>query len=268
MNETFQNAPLVEIVAELRWQMPQLSAVDASGNTMQLPVTPFDNAVEAFFHRVTAAVGKHGFTRLEQLAPVGMPVLLPQMTYRYRRADELPVLAQVGPGMFSVNALPPYKSWAEFRPWLENGIEALLDAFGEQKLPLVASLRYIDAFRHDLTGERDARAFATDVLGFRLELPQSLRTHVTDERTVRAAFQIALPIKGMQMAITLSDGQLGGQQAVLMNTDVRIDGFLDADKNRILAALDSARALVHEIFVDITRPIRDKMQPADATGGV
>lgn len=265
MNETFRNAPLVEIVAELRWQVPQLAGVDASGNQVQLPFTQADNATTAFFHRVTGAVGKLGFNRLEQLSPPGMPVLLPQMTYRYRRADEHPVLMQVGPGLFSVNALPPYKAWAEFRPWLEQGVGVLLEAFGEDApggQPLfVASLRYIDAFRQDLSGGRDTMTFATEVLGFRLELPAMLSGRAVEAAAIRAALQVTVPVAGMQATITLSDGQLAEEPVVLMNTDIRIDGQLQPDKERILAAFDSARGMAHETFVGMTESIRDALQP-------
>lgn len=270
MNETFRNAPLVEIVAELRWQVPQLEGVDASGNQVQLPFTRADNATTAFFHRVTGAVEKLGFNRLEQLSPLGMPVLLPQMTYRYRRADEHPVLMQVGPGLFSVNALPPYKSWAEFRPWLAKGIGVLLEAFGEDvtgnRPVLAAGLRYIDAFRKDLSGGRDAMAFATDVLGFRLELPAVLAAHAVDRMAIRAALQVTVPVAGMQAAITLSDGQLAEEPAVLMNTEIGVDGQLAPDKERILEAFDSARNMAHETFVGMTASIRDALQPLQAGG--
>ena len=267
MNETFQNAPLVEIVAELRWQIPQLAAADQAGNPIQLPITLADNEMTAFFHRVSGAVGKHGFDRLEQLIPPNpsMPVLLPQMVYRYRRTDEVPVLAQIGPGMFSVNALPPYKSWDEFRPLLDGGIESLLEALTD-KPKLTASLRYIDAFKQDLTSGRDARAFAIDVLGFRLDLPTTLQTRLAEGAQARVSFQMVLPVSGMSMTITVSDGYLGTDPVVLMNTDVRIEDALLANKQAILSALDKVHDLTHGTFVDMTQSIRNKLQPISAGG--
>lgn len=268
MNETFQNAPLVEIVAELRWQIPQLAGADQkTGNRVQLPFVEASDEMTALFHRTTTAVGKHGFDRLEQLGSPSssMPVLLPQMIYRYRRTDEEPVLAQVGPGMFSVNALPPYKSWREFRPHLEGGIEGLLEALTDTP-ELTASLRYIDAFRHDLTSGHDAKAFATEVLGFRLDLPPTLRKRLTENAQARMSFQVALPIPGMSMTITVSDGQLGKVPAVLMNTDVRIESVLPSDKQAILSALDQAHDLIHGTFVDMTQSIRDRLESIPSGG--
>ena len=260
MNETFQNAPLVEIVVELRWQIPQLAAADQAGNPIKLPIVLADNAMMALFHRTTSAVGKHGFDRLEQLVPPDspVPVMLPQMMYRYRRTDEVPVLAQIGPGMFSVNALPPYKSWKEFHPHLDGGIESLLEALTD-KPELTVSLRYIDAFRHDLTSGRDAKAFATEILGFRLDLPPPLQARLTEDVQARMSFQVALPVSGMPMTITVSDGQLGTDSVVLMNTDVHIENALQSDKQAILSALDRAHDLIHGTFVDMTQSIRDKL---------
>lgn len=267
MNETFQNAPLVEIVAELRWQIPKLAAADQAGKPIQLPIVLADDAMTALFHRTTSAVGKHGFDRLEQLFPRGssMPVLLPQMMYRYRRTDDVPVLAQVGPGMFSVNALPPYKSWKEFHPYLEGGVDSLLEALTDTP-ELTASLSYIDAFKHDLTSNRDAKAFATEVLGFRLGLPPSLQVRLAEGSQARMSFQVALPVPGMSMTITVSDGQLGPDSAVLMNTDVRIENVLPSDKQAILSALDSAHDLIHGTFVDMTQSIQDKLQSVPVGG--
>lgn len=267
MNETFQNAPLVEIVAELRWQIPQMAAADQAGNPIQLPIVLADNVMTALFHRTTSAVGKHGFDLLEQLVPLGssMPVLLPQMMYRYRRTDEVPVLAQVGPGMFSINALPPYKSWKEFHPHLEGGVESLLEVLTD-KPELTVSLRYIDAFRHDLTSSHDAKAFATKVLGFRLDLPPTLQASLTEDAQARMSFQVALPVPGMLMTITVSDGRLGADPVVLMDTDVRIQNTLPSDKQAILLALDKAHDLIHGTFMDMTKSIRDKLQSVP-TGG-
>lgn len=268
MNESFQNAPLVEIVAELRWQIPQLAAADQAGNPIQLPIVLADNnAMTALFHRTTAAVGKQGFDRLEQLVPPGSPVsvLLPQMMYRYRRTDEVPVLAQIGPGMFSVNALPPYKTWKEFHPHLEGGIEGLLEALTD-KPELAVSLRYIDAFRHDLTSSGDAKTFATEVLGFRLDLPSTLQARLTEGAQARMSFQVALPVPGMSMTITVSDGQLGTDPVVLMNTDVRIENVLPCDKHAILFGLDKAHDLIHGTFVDMTQSIQDKLQSVPVGG--
>ncbi|WP_395120549.1 TIGR04255 family protein [Rhodanobacter sp. FW102-FHT14D06] len=267
MNETFRNAPLVEIVAELRWQVPQLAAADQAGNPIQLPIVLADNAMAALFHRTTTAVGNHGFDRLEQLVPPGssMPVLLPQMMYRYRRTDEVPVLAQIGPGMFSVNALPPYKSWKEFHPHLEGGVEGLLEALTD-KPELNVNLRYIDAFKHALTSGRDAKAFATEVLGFCLELPPTLQARLTEGVQARMSFQVGLPVPGMAMTITVSDGRLGTDSVVLMNTDVRIENALPSDKQAILSALDKAHDLIHGTFVDMTQSIQDKLQSVPVGG--
>lgn len=267
MNETFQNAPLVEIVAELRWQIPKLAAPDQAGNPIQLPFALANDAMTALFHQATSAVSKHGFDRLEQLVPHGssMPVLLPQMMYRYRRTDDVPVLAQIGPGMFSVNALPPYQTWKEFHPYLEGGVEGLLEALTD-KPELTVSLRYIDAFKHDLTSGRDAKAFATEVLGFHLALPPTLQARLTEGVQARMSFQVALPIPGLSMTVTVSDGQLGLDAAVLMNTDVRIENELQSDKQAILSALDGAHDLIHGTFVDMTQSIRDKLQSVPVGG--
>lgn len=263
MSETFLNAPLVEIVAELRWPAPHLSAKDTSGNAIEVPLVDA-SAIQPFFLRISGAVAKHGFDRPESLMPQGV-VFPHQMIYRYRRSDDEPVLVQVGPGQFSINALSPYKSWDQFRPWLEKGIEALLESM-DVAPRFTASLRYIDAFRHDLTDGREALAFLTEMLGFQLSLPPSLADKQGNGQPARAALQVIVPSDGMQLAVSASDGKFGGDDAVLMDTTVQVDGELAASKDAILPALDKARGLIHGTFVALTGSIRDRMQPATIKG--
>jgi hypothetical protein len=68
------------------------------------------------------------------------------------------------------------------------------------------------------------------------------------------------------MTITVSDGQLGTDPVVLMNTDVRLENALPSDKTAILSALDKAHDLIHGTFMDMTRSIRDKLQPVPVGG--
>ncbi|WP_395642399.1 TIGR04255 family protein [Rudaea sp.] len=268
MNETLQNAPLVEIVAEIRWPVSQSdgAVVLPAGQNFSLPLVDL-NKIEPFFRQVSAAVAKLGFDKPERLGMTDFPILPSnQVVYRYRRADGKPVLMQVGPGIFTVNALPPYESWAQFQPWLDKGVDALLEALLENPGGLTIGLRYIDAFRQNLTDGRNANRFATEVLGFRFDLPKSLRSHAASDDVVRAALQVGMPVDGMQMGVSLSDGKFSDDKAVLMSTDIRADAELPAEKAAIVSALNKAHELAHETFMGMTESIRDKLRPAASEG--
>ncbi|MGH8111021.1 MAG: hypothetical protein ACREPL_03650, partial [Rhodanobacteraceae bacterium] len=100
----------------------------------------------------------------------------------------------------------------------------------------------------------------------RLDLPPTLQARLTEDAQARMSFQVALPVPGMSMTITVSDGKLGTDSVVLMNTDVRIENALPSDKQAILSALDKAHDLIHGAFVDMTQSIRDKLQSVPIGG--
>ena len=182
MTLSFNNAPLVELIAELRWnQLPQMGAVPAppAPQGIQQP-TMFvlgHNAVEEFLMRVGGEVYQRGYRLAERLVPPGFPIMPSQAVCRYRSSDanKASTMYQAGFGTFTVNAVPPYKSWEEFAPVVAGGVDALLAARQpEGNLPqfLSVSLRYIDAFRETLTEGHDVSSFLSDVLGFTVGLPE------------------------------------------------------------------------------------------------
>jgi hypothetical protein len=64
-------------------------------------------------------------------------------------------------GVFSANAIPPYRSWSVFSPEVEAGIDILLavrDDAEKQAMFNPVTLRYIDAFRPDLIRDRRDRS--------------------------------------------------------------------------------------------------------------
>lgn len=125
MSATFENAPLVEIIAEIRWnpQMVPLQTVSGHGPAAAPVMALNTNAFDEFFMRFGGEVYQKGFEQSERLVPSGFPMMLFQPVYRYRKSAsaDASVLYQVGPGLFSANAIPPYKSWDTFSPTVERG---------------------------------------------------------------------------------------------------------------------------------------------------
>src|SRR5215471_16972408 len=162
MPERYRNPPLVELIGELRW--------GSSGSSFPLP----PGSHEEFFMRFGSRAGAVGYERVERLVPPGFPAPPFQAVYRFRKkAPETgTTLYQVGAGVFTANITPPYESWQEFRPVVEEGVDILLETRNpsEKDTPFTsASLRYIDAFGYQLTEGRSTAAFLRDVLGFAVE---------------------------------------------------------------------------------------------------
>ena len=272
MSITFAKAPLVEIIAELRWgRLPQLSPQPNQAITLPLQMAGLNaSKLDEFFMRFGGEIYQHGFDRNERLVPPGFPLIIFQPVYRYRKSagTDASVLFQAGPGVFSANAIPPYRSWDTFAPVVQAGVEALLKTREETEktLPFTSvSLRYIDAFTPNLTEGRDIGAFIKDVLGIRIALPEALTKNIQTGKSAKPTLQFALPLSnGMFMNINIGEGFVSNATAVIMDTTVVTTTEVLPDRDAIMTTFNSARAVIHEIFVDITKPIEGLMQP---TGG-
>lgn len=260
---TFKNAPLVELIAELRWQPQFSTATDQGGNQLLLPQSLLNPSEgETFFQRFFAAVYQHGFKQMERLAPQGVPLPHDRMVCRYRHENqnEAPVLTQIGPSIFSVNALPPYKSWLEFRPWIVHTVESLLEA-NPNPGSFKASVRYIDAFKEPFLNGRSVSQFFESTLGFSLNLPNALTGRKLEGGEIRSSVSTIVPLDGMQMTVKLSEGKVDGEQAAIMDTLVTINGDIAPNKESVMKALDSARGVIHETFFELTKPIENALEP-------
>ena len=268
MTVTFGNAPLVEIIAELRWNpQPPPSQIAGGGNTTVAVMSVNTNSLDEFFMRFGGEVYQQGFQRAERVVPTGFPFMLFQPVYRYRKATDLDasVLYQIGAGMFSANAIPPYQSWDAFSPTVDAGIDAMLKTRSEPEkaIPFSSiSLRYLDAFGPNFTQGRDVGAFVRDVLGIKLDLPDGLSKHVASGQSAKPAIQLALPLpNGMTMSVGIGEGMVNNEVTIIMDTTVGTTVETAPDKASAMSALNAARAVIHEVFFDLTKPIEGLMQP-------
>lgn len=267
MKETFANAPLVEIVAEIRWQD---SSADQTALAKGVPFSTLSGKNEEFMTRFGETAHTQGFHRSERLVPSGFPVHQGSPVYRYRPSPDLPdlmrsSLLQIGPSLFSANAVPPYRSWDEFMPVVRGGVEALLSArdIAESGLPFThVSLRYIDAFAGELLGGHDIQSFIREVLAFKLDLPSALQKQQSKAASSKVHLQLQLPLEhGMTMHLVLGEGSFNGQDAVMMNTQVVADTEIAPDLDAVMLTLGRAREVIHSSFVGMTTSIREVMQP-------
>lgn len=269
MSLSFANAPLVEIIAELRWTPTQDVSAPSQRQPMALQIAFLTGAKqEEFFMRLGAKLHQDGFPAVERLVPSGFVTLLYQPVYRYKRAGEVStVLYQAGAGLFSAHGIPPYRSWDEFAPFVENGISALLDsrdpAERESQFATV-SLRYIDAFQGDLTGEKSGPAFMQDALGVHVILPDILKNFGRSGKAPQYALQLVLPISDdTVLQLNLGEGQVHGNTAIIMDTTVSCSRGILPAADELMKVLHSAHNVIHEIFVQLTGPIRELMKPSE-----
>jgi uncharacterized protein (TIGR04255 family) len=266
MSVTYKNAPLVELVAEVRWGSV-LPAV-APGQP-PFPQFTFPKAKdEELFMHFGALAAAMGYARFERLLPPAFPIPPNQVACRFRPTDtdrQSPIL-QLGPSIFSANALPPYKSWFEFSPIVRTGIDTLLEAHQRAGLSAprfnTAVVRYIDAFRENLTGGRSVQLFLQEIMGINLTLPKAITSKATDPAAIQPMLKLTVPTALGLFEIAAAEGHHGNDKAILLDMSVLVQREFAIGAEEIMAALTDARQLIHDTFRGLTQPLHSAMEPS------
>lgn len=268
MGLTFKHAPLAEIVAELRWDVADIGVAQLQPAVPVVPVPVLaSTALEEFFMRFGGEAFQLNFQRSERLVPPGFPLLPFQATYRYKKQDEVgSEILQVGLGVFTANAVPPYKSWDEFAPIVASGIGALIrsrSAADRDKPFISTSLRYIDLFGAELCRGMSTASFVRDVLGIRIDIPAAVSRVAIDDESIVPFVQLTIPARdSLLMSLTVGEGITGGSQAVILDTTVSTAIPVEPRTEAVMTVLGSARTLIHDMFVAMTKPLHDVMEPS------
>ncbi len=265
MTVTYSKAPLVELIAELRWgEALNISAGDSlSAIQPDLPTSKD----EEIYMQFGAAVSAIGYGRFERVLPPGFPRLHGHVVCRYRPTNpsEQAPLFQLGPGVFTANALPPYKSWASFSPVVRKGIDCLFKAYDVAQMPAPAFnavlVRYIDAFGDDLTAGRNVQAFLREVMGLNIVLPDVLLTVALDANDIQPLLHLAIPVSLGRLEIKIAEGKKSNERAIMLDTAILIQNAIGSNADAAMQALTEGRQLIHDLFRGLTKPIHVAMSP-------
>lgn len=263
MGISFANAPLVELIAELRWAPAAPPSPQASGMPVMFQL---DAKIEELFMSLGGQLYQSGFQRSERLIPPGFPIVLGQPVVRFRSDDaaKKSVLYQAGADIFSVHALPPYGGWDDFAPFLQNGINALLHARGDgqnQSPFTLVTLRYLDFFGDQLMEGRNVNSFVSDVLGFCVTLPEPLQ-RAANPKEIRSLFlKYVVPVESGSLNISVGDGKMNNQTGLVMDSAVQSTVQVAPNMESIMKILDSAHDTISYVFLHLTKPIEHSMKP-------
>jgi uncharacterized protein (TIGR04255 family) len=259
--ELYANAPLVEVIAEVRWPTIGLGA---------LPGAALDPHFEVTAQELTGVARQLGYVHVETLVPNEVPreLLAGQPVFRFRKQPGKWPLFQLGPGIFSVNIVPPYGGWSAFRPDLEAAIGALLSAYpAPTKLfkPNHVSLRYMDAFTV-AHGRVSAADFVKSGLSIDLKMPprfqKDLKLGEAASISVETIYDLASPVTG-KLQLKILPGTKDGREATVMELTVGCDGSgVTTDKDGFMLWFDSAHQFLRETFEAIASDqLKTKMGP-------
>ncbi|MCX4218725.1 TIGR04255 family protein [Pseudomonas sp. MCal1] len=263
MKERFESPPLVELVAELRWS-PDVG--DESHGPMLHPQA--SAAYEEFFAHLLTELSRQGYGASERMIPVGFPLIQQHPVIRYKKnvqptsTDDktASTLFQAGVGIFTINAVQPYKSWEQFRPVVQIGLAALILSKPKMVGGFSLTLRYIDAFKGDLIDGMTHRGFLESALGIKVNVPDALKKLSVDGSTVVPMLHLVTPLDFGTLQIQFAEGEISGERVFLMENVVTVSEPSAGDVEILLKGFDAARDVVHQSFVEMTAPIHHKMR--------
>ena|SRR5271165_875131 len=264
---SFENPPLVELIAELRWGIPSIlpASQQSVGFVLPIPTVP-SSRLEEFFMRFGSRIAADGFGRFERVVPPGFPLLPFQPVYRFRKVGEEAgtTLYQLGSGLFSANITPPYQSWTSFEPIVTRGVELLLECRDENEkhAPFhTASVRYINAFSAALTEGRSIGAFMSEILGIEIRLPEILTKQLAADSEVTPVLQLTIPAIGdRRMALNIAEGLVNNEPAIIMDTTVSSTRETPPLKDGAIKVLNAAHDLIHQTFIELTEKLHSLMK--------
>lgn len=259
---SFEKPPLVEIVAEVHWPTGFV-AVTSPQNPSPFPVSND----EEFFSKFGDLCAGAGFDRSERLVPMGFLTIPYQPVMRYRKRSSGSMLYQVGAGLFSANAVPPYSSWEDFRPVIRHGMSFLQTArqYSQARGPYSEIiLRYINIFSEDLVENNSAAFFMKNIAGIQLNLPAVLTSQVADEKEIQPQLQLDLKLNiGARMRIVISEGMAAGKSGVILDFTVTFQNPSLSDTEMIMTSFERAHNAIQNTFLELTRPIQSRMLPIE-----
>lgn len=259
-----QNSPLVELVAEMRWLPPSPPAAPQQFGAGVTFLASGPSKVDEFFMQFGAKASNLGYTEVERLGMSGFPLVMHQPVFRFKKPSESEdgSLFQVGPGLFTANAVPPYESWERFGPLVEEGVIAMLATRPREERDaqfLGASLRYIDAFTSHHTGGRDVMTFLKEVFQIEIAIPKAVTRHLREGSGVLPMLQLQVPMSnGLQMNMAIGEGTTQLGPAIMMDTSVST-GVLTPTKEAVMTALNLAHDAIRESFEALIQPIHHLM---------
>ncbi len=265
MNAARENTPLVELIVELKWLPPNAPATQVQ-NAPILISSSQPSKVDEFFMQFGSRIHSVGYTEVERLGMSGFPLIMHQPVFRFKQKKDANdgSLFQVGPGLFTANAIPPYESWEKFNPIVIQGISAVIESRPQEEREqefIGTSLRYIDAFMPRHTGGRDLIPFLEEVLGIKISIPDAISKHIPKGLRPTPMLQLQTPIEGgLVMNLLIGEGMTPDGPAIMMDTSVSSVIAISPHVSSVMDALNSAHDVIRKIFTDLIKPV-DYLMP-------
>lgn len=228
------NAPLVEVVFELRWN---LTGNDELARVQYLYGDIYNELKNKYPYR-------------ESIIPVDFPVefMINQPVHRFRSGQNNYPLIQIGPGIITYNTINSLYEWQNFFESTSELISTFLKIYPlEKDKTLSPGILYLDFFPFDFE-KQDAHAFVNE--NFNVKFDQSFIKNEKFPTDFSMGFAFSVELG--ELRINFLKGRNNNQEGILLQT--RINGNpLIAGHENLSNWLLEAHTLCSDLFKQLTK---------------
>jgi len=228
------NAPLIEVIFELRWQIKQKS-----------DLTKYQYLIGDLYSSI-----KEDYPIRESLAPPEVPadILINNPVHRFRRDKNQYPLIQVGPGVLTLNTTDDNYFWENYRKWTESLITEFFNVFPLEKETFSPNFLYLDFFKIDFNNDN-----VNDFLkkNLNIELNQGFIKESGNPFNLDLGFFYETQLGNL--SVTLKKGlNSKNEEGIVMQISLRGKQTMISTEN-ILSWIDEAHTFSSDLFKQITK---------------
>jgi len=223
-----KNAPLIEVIFELRWG---ISNSDDLAKAQYIYGDLYNELKEFYPYR-------------EAIVPAEVPIemLINKPIHRFRKAKNDYPLCQVGPGIITHNTIDKHYFWNKFYENTTKLIEAFSNVFHLNE-KITTSLLYIDLIPFDFTS-KDVYKFIND--HFNIEFKQSFFEEISQPFDLNFGFYYKTKFGNLEL--TFRRGRKNeNEEGILLQTRLNSNN-MNTDKTEILNWLENAHYTCSNTF--------------------
>lgn len=228
------NAPLIEVVLELKWDL----------------LTKEDLNDSQYLYGDIYSSLKHKYPFRENILPFDVPleVLINKPVHRFRSSEGGYPLIQVGPGILTLNTIDEKYEWEEFSKNSEELLKAFHSVYQSFKNKLFSPcILYLDFFPFNFDNE-DAYNFINE--NFSVNFKQSFIETESYPKDINLSFNYKIDIGILNVSFQKGNNQQGVEGIILQ---IRIDGFAKNDEiDKIILWYDQSHKITSDLFKKMT----------------
>lgn len=232
------NAPLVEVVFELRWDI-----------NSQNDLIDFQ-----YLHGDLYSSIKESFPIRENLVPPDIPfeALRSIPVFRFRKSTNSYPLIQIGPGVISFNTVDEFYEWESFRDEVNSLIDTINKIYPKfESLSKKTSLIYVDFIKIDKSISNSIEFINKN---FNINISSNILTNHPDKILNEVNYTFNYIINNNSLSLNIADGKVNDSDFAGLILQTRINSLVaNFNTLELKSWLDKSHELSSDTFKSIIK---------------